>query len=96
MPARFSSLLLECMKHVNRIAKLSNIDYSPLAQNVETDFFHAWADYLHWFPIAWFESVLNRTELEACGTPSLIGEVPKIIEARSHEIQRLHSHHYII
>jgi hypothetical protein len=84
------------MKHVNRIAKLSNIDYSPLAQNVETDFVHAWADSLHWFPIAWFESVLNRTELEACGTASFIREVPKIIEARSHEIQRFRSHYYII
>jgi hypothetical protein len=84
------------MKHVNRIAKLSNIDYSPLAQNVEPDFFHAWADYLHWFPITWFESVLDRAELEPCGTPSLIGEVPKIIEARSHKLQRLRIHQNII
>jgi hypothetical protein len=84
------------MKHINRIAKLSDIDYSPLAQNVDTDFVHAWADYLHWFPIAWFESVLNRTELEACGTASFIGEVPKIIEARSCEIQWLHNQHIII
>lgn len=87
---------MECVKDVNRIAKRSDIDHSPLPQNVETDFFHAWADHLHGFPIGWFESVLNRTELEACGTPSLIGEVPKIIEARSHEIERLYSHYYII
>jgi hypothetical protein len=84
------------MKHINRIAKLSDIDYSPLAQNVDTDFFHAWADYLHWLPIAWFKSVLNRTEFEACSTASFIGKVPKIIEARSHEIQWLHSYTYII
>ena len=84
------------MKHINRIAKLGDIDYSPLAQNVDTDFLHAWADYLHRFPIARFESVLNRTELEACGTASFIGKVPKIIEARSHKIQRLHGHQYII
>jgi ferredoxin-NADP reductase len=84
------------MKHINRIAKLSDIDYSPLAQNVDTDFVHAWADYLHGFPIAWLESVLNRTELEACGTASFIGEVPKIIEALSHEVQRFHSHQNII
>ncbi|OHE23852.1 MAG: hypothetical protein A2Z43_03620 [Syntrophobacterales bacterium RBG_19FT_COMBO_59_10] len=96
MQACFSSLLLECMKHINRIAKLSNIDYSPLAQNADTDFVHAWADYLHWFPIAWFESALNCTEIEACSTASFIGEVPKIIKARSHKIQRLHSHHCII
>jgi len=76
------------MKRINCIAKLSDIDYSPFAQNMDTDFVHAWADYLHWFPIAWFESALNRTELEACGTTSFIGEVPKIIKARSHEIQR--------
>ena len=72
---------MECMKHINRIAKLSNIDYSPLAQNVDTDFVHAWADYLHWLPITWLESTLNRTELEACSTASFIGEVPKIIKA---------------
>jgi hypothetical protein len=69
------------MKHVNRIAKPSNIDYSPLAQNVQTDFVHACPDSLHRSPIAWFETVLNCTELEACGTASLIGEVPKIIAA---------------
>jgi hypothetical protein len=96
MPARFSSLLLECMKHINRIAKPSDIDYSPLAQNVDTDFLHAWADYIHLSPIGWFESALNRTELEACGTASFFGEVPKIVEARSHKIQRLHSHQSII
>jgi hypothetical protein len=74
------------MKHINRFAKLSDIDYSPLAQDLDTDFLHAWADHLHWSPIAWFESVLDRTEFEACGTASLIGKVPKIIEARSHEV----------
>jgi hypothetical protein len=81
MPARFSSLFLKCMKHTNRIAKLSDINYSPLAQNVDTDFVHAWADSLHWLPIVWFEFALNRTELETCGTASFIGEVPKIIKA---------------
>jgi hypothetical protein len=84
------------MKHIYRIAKLSDIDYSPLTQHVDTDLLHAWADYLHWFPIAWFKSVLNSTELKACGTSSFIWEVPKIIEARSHEVQPLHSHRYII
>jgi hypothetical protein len=62
---------------------------------MDTDFLHTWADYLYWFPIAWFESVLDRPELEACGTASFIGEVSKIIEARSHEIQRFHIHYYI-
>jgi hypothetical protein len=84
---------LICMKHINRIVKLSDKDYSSLSQDVDTDFFHAWANYLHWFPIAWFGPVLNRTELEVCGAASLIGEIPKIIEARSNKIQRLHSHH---
>jgi hypothetical protein len=84
------------MKHINRIAKLSDIDYSSLTQRVDTDFLHAWADYVHWFPIAWFKSALNRTELEACGTASFIWEVPKIIETRSHEVQQLHDHHNII
>ena len=79
---------MECMKHINRIAKLNEIDYLPLAQNVDTNFVHAWADCLYWLPIAWFESTLNRSELEACGTASFIGEVPKIVEARSHEIER--------
>jgi hypothetical protein len=37
-----------------------------------------------------------QTELEACGTASFIGEVAKIIEARSHEIQRLHRNQNII
>jgi hypothetical protein len=63
------------MKHINRIAKLSEIDYSPLAQNVDTDFAHAWANDLHWFPIAWFESALDRTEFETRGTSSFIGEI---------------------
>jgi len=82
------------MKHINRSAKFSDINYSLLPQNVDTNFVHAWADYLHWFPITWFESTLNRTELEACGTASFIGEIPKIIKARSQEIQWLHSHRY--
>jgi hypothetical protein len=63
---------------------------------VEADFFHSWADYLHGFPIAWFEPILNCSELEACGTPGLVGEIPKVIEARSHEIQRFRNHPYII
>ena len=56
MLACFSSLLLKCMKHINRIVKLSDIDYSPLTQNADADFVHACSDYLHRFPIAWFES----------------------------------------
>jgi len=80
------------MKHINRIAKLSDIDYSSLTQSADKDFVHAWPDYLHWFPIVWFESALNRSEFEACSTASFIGEIPKIIETRSCEIQLLHSH----
>jgi hypothetical protein len=54
---------------------------------VDPDFVHAWTDYPHWFPIAWFESTLNRSELETCSTASFIGEIPKIIEARTHKTQ---------
>lgn len=81
---------MECMKYINRIATFSNIDDPPLAQNVDTDFVHTWTDCRHWFPIAWFKFTLNRSELEARGTPSFVGEVPKIIEARSHERERFH------
>jgi hypothetical protein len=84
------------MKHIDHVAKLSNIDDSPLAQNVDTDFLHAWTNYLDWFPIAWFKSILNRSELETCGTASFIWEVPKIIEARPHELEQFHGHYYII
>ncbi len=87
---------MECMKHINRIAKFSNIDHPPLAQYVDTNFVHAWPDCLYRLQIAWFESALNRSELEACGTTGFIGEVPKVVEARSHEMERLHGHHYII
>jgi hypothetical protein len=96
MLARFSSFLLKCVKHINHIAKLSDIDYSPLAQDMDTDFVDAMAGCPHWFLIAWFESILNCTEFEACGTAGLVGEVPKIIETRSHEIQRFHRCRYII
>ena len=81
MPACPLSLLLKCMKNIHRIANLSDIDYSPLAQSMNTNFLHAWADYLHGFPIAWFESVLNRTELETCGPACLVREISKIIQA---------------
>ena len=87
---------MECMKHINRIMKLGNIDHSPLAQNVDTDFVHAWADYRYWFPIAWFESILYRSEFEACDAASFLGKIPKIVEARSHELERFDGHHYII
>jgi hypothetical protein len=92
MLACFSSLLLKCVKHINRIAKLSDIDYSPLTQRTDTDFVHAWTDYLQWFPIAWFESTLNRPELKACGTTSFIRKIPKIIKARSCENQLFYSY----
>ncbi|OIP51201.1 MAG: hypothetical protein COZ12_01105 [Deltaproteobacteria bacterium CG_4_10_14_3_um_filter_60_8] len=39
---------------------------------VNTDLLHARADSLHWLPIAWFNSALQRTELEASGTASFI------------------------
>jgi hypothetical protein len=63
---------------------------------VDADFLHARADYLHWLAITWFEPVLNRAKLEACGTASLIREVPKIIETRSHETKYFHIHMNII
>jgi hypothetical protein len=81
------------MKYINRILKSSNIDNSSLAQNVDTDFVHAWTDCAYWSPITWFEAILNCPKLEACGTASFIGEVPKIIEARSHELEQFHGHH---
>ena len=84
------------MEHLNRIAKLSDIDHSPLTQNVNTDFVHTWADDLNWFPVAWFESVLNRTELEACCPARFIWEISQIVQTRSYEIQRLHGHGNII
>ena len=87
---------MESMKYINCIAKLSNIDHPPLAQNMDTNFVHAWADYLHGFPIAWFESTLKRSEFKACGTASFIGEVPKIVETRSHKVERFHGHFCII
>jgi hypothetical protein len=71
------------MKHINRIATLNDIDYSPFSQNVDTDFGHAWADYLHWFPITGFESILNRAELEACCPAGFIWEISQIIQTRS-------------
>jgi len=74
---------LKSMKYINHIAKLSDIDYSPLAQNMDTDFVHTWADYLHWFPITWIESVLNRTKLEACCTAGFIWEISQIVQTRS-------------
>jgi hypothetical protein len=69
------------MKYISRIANLDNIDYSPLAQNMDTNFLDTGADYLHGFPIAWFESVLNRTELEACCPARLVREISQIIQA---------------
>ena len=75
------------MKHINRIANLCDIDYSPLAQNMDTNFLHAWADYLYGFPIAWFVSVLNRTELETCSPAGLIREITQIVQTRPYESQ---------
>jgi hypothetical protein len=46
---------------------------------MDTDFVHTRADYRHWFPIAWFDSVLNCPEFEASGTTSFAREVPKVI-----------------
>jgi hypothetical protein len=52
---------------------------------MDTNFLHARADYLHGFLIAWFESVLNRTELETCGPACLIREISQIIQTRPYE-----------
>jgi hypothetical protein len=68
------------MEHINNIAKLGEIDYPPLAQNVDSDLFDSRADSLYGFSIAWFESVLESTEFESCGTVGFIGEVSKIVE----------------
>ena len=72
---------MECMKHINRIVKFSNIDDSPLTQYMNSDFFYTRANNRHRLPVAWFKSERNRTECETCGTASFIWEVPKIIEA---------------
>ena len=70
---------MECMEHMDRIPKLSDINYSPLTEGVDSDFIHARADYVHGFPVARFKSVLNRTKIEPCGTASFIREVPEIV-----------------
>jgi hypothetical protein len=84
------------MKYINGISKFGDIDYPPLPEDMNAYFCHTWAYRLHGFPIAWFEPVLYRPEFKACTAARFIWEVPKIIEARSHEIQRLHGHYHII
>jgi hypothetical protein len=57
---------------------------------MDTNFLHAWADYLHGFPVAWFESVLNRTELETRSPARLIREISQIIQTRPYKSKWLH------
>lgn len=77
------------MKHIDSFAKHGHINHSPFTQHVYTDFLCTWADNLHRFPIAGFESRLNRLKLEAGGTASFVGEIPKVVQTRSHKFQRL-------
>jgi len=77
--ARFTSLLLKCMKHINRITKPGDIDYAPLPQYVNANLSCALPNRMHWLPIAWIESALNRMELETCGAARFFREIPEII-----------------
>ncbi len=73
------------MKHINCITKLCDIDYSLLTQYMDTNFFYTGTNNLHWLPIAWLKSALNRIELETCSPARFIREIPKVVQAGSYE-----------
>jgi hypothetical protein len=81
LSARFASLLLKCMKHVNRIAKLGDIDYAPLPQYVNANLFCAVPNSPHWLPVAWLKSALNCMKIESCGPASFFREISEILQA---------------
>ena len=69
------------MKHVDCIVKLRDIDYTPLTQYMNTNFFCAIPDGRYWLPIARIQSILNRTEFKSCGPAGFIREIPEIVQA---------------
>ena len=76
---------MKCVEDINSIAKLSDINYSPFAQYVDTDFLDADSHALHRFPIARVESILYRAEFESRGAAGLVGKITQVIETRPHE-----------
>jgi hypothetical protein len=47
---------------------------------MDADFIRTRPDYMHGFPVAWVESVLNRTELEPRSAARLIREISQIVQ----------------
>jgi hypothetical protein len=92
LSARHSTLLLKGVKHVDGIIPLRDIDDTPFAQNMDTDFLDARANGPHRLPIAWLQSVLNSAEFGTGASTSLVGEIPEVFQTRPYEFQRLCHH----
>jgi len=67
MRTRLSRLLLICVKHIDRIAKLGDKNYSPLSQNMNSDLVHPLPDDRHWL-----SSHLVRARSEWCAVEILL------------------------
>lgn len=66
------------MKDINRVSKISNIDDSPFAKQMNTNFVYSRPDLRHGFPVDWFRPILNSAKIESCSTSSFIRKLPKI------------------
>lgn len=85
------------MEHIDRIRKLSDIDYSKSAIFfTNTDFFYPLPHGVHRFPVVWFMTVLNFVKLMACFTSSRKRELAKFVKAVTSELKWFRILHLMI
>src|SRR5207247_5012432 len=83
--SRSPRLFLKCVQNKHCVCELSNINYAPFPQHMNSDLSCAGTDIVHRLPVRWFKAALHRVQLESSLSSSLGGKVTEVIETRSNE-----------
>ena len=78
------------MENMDSIFEFSNVDNAPLSKNMDTNFLNSSSNTGHRFPVARFKFSLNGIQLKTCSFARFFGEITKIVQARTYEIERFH------
>lgn len=78
------------MENMDGISEFSNVDNAPLSKNMNTNFLNSSSYTGHRFPVARFEFSLNGIQFKTCRFTRFFGKIPKIVQARTYEIERFH------
>lgn len=78
------------MENMDSIFKFSNVDNAPLSKNMNANFLNSSSNTGHRFPVARFKFSLNGIQFKTRCFTRFLGEIPKIVQARTYEIERFH------